>query len=208
VSKLTRMRPRRGALPLAVALSLALAAPAHAAFDWQTGVVDYEFQPSDQKIAVGDSVTWNFTVAGHTSASVAGQAESWESIDEGTNAAGDTFTHVFNRPGRYQYVCTVHRTFMKGVVEVGTDTVVNSIADFRTKRFGRRARIGFRLREPATVKYRLRGPSRRTVKLGRLAKGRHSFTVRRLKRGTYRGVLTVVDDFDKKITPKNFFVIR
>ena len=32
--------------------------------------------------------------------------------------------------------------------------------------------------------------------------------MRRLKRGTYRGVLTVVDDFDKKITPRNFFVIR
>jgi hypothetical protein len=36
----------------------------------------------------------------------------------------------------------------------------------------------------------------------------HSFTLRRLKRGTHRGVLTVVDDFDKKITPRNFFVIR
>jgi hypothetical protein len=69
-------------------------------------------------------------------------------------------------------------------------------------------KLSFLLNEPATVTYRLKGPSRRTVKLGRLAKGRHSFTLRRLKRGTYRGVLTVVDDFDKKITPRNFFVIR
>ena len=49
---------------------------------------------------------------------------------------------------------------------------------------------------------------RRQQGAGRLAAGRRSFTLRRLKRGTYRGVLTVVDDFDKKITPRNFFVIR
>ena len=209
MSKLTRVRTHRLALPIAVALSLALAAPAHAAFDWQVEVAgDYTFKPAELNIAVGDTVTWNFTAEGHTSASVAGQPDSWNSKEDGTNAAGDVFPHVFSTPGRYQYVCTVHRTFMKGVVEVGTDTVVDSIDAFRTKRFGSRARIGFRLNEPATVKYRLKGPSRRSLKLGRLAKGRHAFSVRHLKRGSYRGVLTVVDDFDKKIAPRNHFVIR
>jgi hypothetical protein len=97
---------------------------------------------------------------------------------------------------------------MKGVVQVGTDTVADSIDAFTTKRFGHRVRVGFTLNEPAKVTYRLRGPSRRTVKLGRLAKGRHGFTVRRLKSGSYRGALTVVDDFDKKTTQKKSFVIR
>jgi hypothetical protein len=97
---------------------------------------------------------------------------------------------------------------MKGVVEVGTDAVVDSVDRFRSKRIGNRVKISFLLNEPATVRYSLRGPSRRTVKRGRLAEGTHSFTLRRLKRGTYRGVLTVVDDFDKKTTPRNFFVIR
>ena len=46
------------------------------------------------------------------------------------------------------------------------------------------------------------------MKKGRLDAGPHSFTLKRLKKGTYRGMLTVVDDFDKKITPNNFFVIR
>jgi hypothetical protein len=46
------------------------------------------------------------------------------------------------------------------------------------------------------------------VSRGRLGAGTHSFTVRRLRRGTYRGVLSVVDDFDKKVTPRTFFVIR
>ena len=73
---------------------------------------------------------------------------------------------------------------------------------------GQPFRLSFRLNEPATVSYSLRGPSRRTVKRGRLAAGTHGFTLRRLRRGAYRGVLTVVDDFDKKTTPRNSFVIR
>ena len=201
------MRPRRLALPLAVLFALLPAAPA-AAFDWNTNVIDFEFQPAERKIAVGDSVTWDFQIAGHTSTSVRGQPDSWNSIGTGTNEVGTSYTHVFNTPGRYQYICTPHRDFMKGVIEVGTDTVVDSVSRFRSKRTGKRVKISFVLNEPATVRYSLKGPSRRTVKRGRLAAGAHSFTVRRLRRGTYRGVLTAVDDFDKKITPRNLFVIR
>jgi plastocyanin len=202
------MRLNRLLMPLALLIPLALASPA-AAFDWQVSVVDYDFQPAERQIAVGDSVTWNFTVAGHTSTSKGGQPASWESSPNGgTSAAGDTLTKTFNTPGRYQYVCIPHQSFMKGVVQVGTDTVVDSLDNFKSKRTGSRVKLSFLLNEPATITYKLKGPSRRTVKRGRLAAGRHSFTVRRLKRGTYRGVLTVVDDFDKKITPRNFFVIR
>ena len=79
---------------------------------------------------------------------------------------------------------------------------------FKTKRT-RQAREGQLPAERAGHgTYSLKGPSRRTVKLGRIAAGTHGFTLRRLKRGNYRGVLTVVDDFDKKITPRNSFVVR
>ena len=201
------MRPQRSLIPLALLTPLVLASPA-AAFDWKTEVVDFEFKPAERRISVGDSVTWNFTAGGHTTTSLRGQPDSWNSMPEGTNTAGSSYTKVFNTPGRYQYVCTPHQTFMKGVVEVGTDTVVDTLDDFRSTRRGNRVKLSFMLNEPATVTYRLKGPSPRTVKRGRLDDGTHSFTLRRLKRGTYRGVLTVVDDFDKKITPRNFFVIR
>jgi len=194
-------------VPLAFVLALVPAAPA-AAFDWSTNVIDFEFQPSERKIAQGDSVTWNFSAEGHTSASAGGQPDSWKSIEDGVNPAGSSYSHVFNTRGRFQYVCLQHRDFMKGVVEVGTDTVADSIDNFRTRRTANRVRISFKLNEPATVRYSLRGPSRRTVKRGRLEAGTHNFTLRRLKRGSYRGVLTVVDDFDKKVTPRNSFVIR
>jgi plastocyanin len=205
---LSRVRAHRLAFPLAILLCLVLAAPAAAAFDWKTQVVDFEFQPAERKISVGDTVTWNFGVAGHTSASLGGQPDSWKSVATGTNPAGSGFTHQFDTPGKYQYVCLQHRDFMKGSIEVGTDTVIDSLDNFKAKRTGHRVKVSFLLNEAATTTYRLTGPSRRTVKKGRLAAGTHSFTLRRLKKGTYRGKLTVVDDFDKKITPRNFFVIR
>jgi plastocyanin len=197
----------RLALPLAVVLALVLA-PSASALDWRTDVIDFEFQPKQQDIAPGDTVTWTFSNQGHTVASVRGQADSWRSTDDAPNPVGTSYTHVFKTPGKFQYICLQHKDFMKGVVVVGSDTVADTIDDFRTRRTGNRAKIGFLLNEPAIVKYTLKGPSRRTVKRRRLDKGRHSFTLRRLKPGSYRGVLTVVDDFDKKVTPRNSFRIR
>ncbi|HEX5895373.1 MAG TPA: plastocyanin/azurin family copper-binding protein [Thermoleophilaceae bacterium] len=202
------MRPQHLLIPLALLTPLVFASPA-AALDWRVDATSaFTFEPPEPHIAVGDSVTWHFDVDGHTSTSKKGQPESWNSVSEGTNAAGSTFSHTFKTPGRYQYVCIPHQTFMKGVIQVGTDTVSDTLDNFRTRRRENRVTLSFRLNEPATVTYRLRGPSRRTVRRGRLAAGARSFTVRRLKRGSYRGVLTVVDDFDKKITPRNSFVIR
>jgi plastocyanin len=199
------MRARQLLLPLALLTLLASASPA-AAFDWKVEVVDYEFRPAERRIALGDSVTWNFSAAGHTTTSVRGQPDRW---DSGLAAAGTPYTHTFNTPGRFQYICVPHQTFpMRGVIEVGTDLVVDSIDNLKSRRTGNRVRLSFLLNEAATVTYRLRGPSPRTVRRGRLGAGTHSITVRRLRRGTYRGVLTVVDDFDKKITPRTFFVIR
>jgi plastocyanin len=203
------MRSSRLLLPLALLVFFASASPA-LAFDWRVDVMsDFSFQPSERHIAVGDTVTWYFNADGHTTTSVKGQPESWNSAPNGsTNSAGAVYPKVFNTPGRYQYICIPHQTFMKGVIQVGTDTVVDSIDNFKSKRSGNRVTLSFLLKEPATVSYKLTGKSRRTVKRGRLAAGKHSFALRRLKRGAYRGVLTVVDDFDKKVTPRNSFVIR
>jgi plastocyanin len=198
------MTARRLACPLGLLLCLVFAAPA-AAID----VTNYSFTPAEQKINIGDTVTWNFVDGGHTSASLRGQPDSWRSTANPaiTNPAGTSYSRQFNTAGRYQYICLQH-SFMEGTIEVGTDAVVDSLDKFKTKRTGRRVKISFLLNEAATVSYKLTGPSRRTVKKGRLEAGPHSFTLRRLKKGTYRGKLTVVDDFDKKITPRNFFVIR
>jgi len=196
-------------IPLALVAFLALASPAAAA-EWRVDVAeDFSFQPTERKIAVGDSVTWYFNAGGHTTTSLKGQPDSWNSAPNGgTNSAGAVFPKVFNTPGRYQYVCIPHQSFMRGVIQVGTDAVADTLDNFKTRRTANRVKLSFLLNEPATVTYKLTGKSRRSVKKGRLSAGRHSFTLRRLKRGSYRGVLAVVDDFDKKVTARNSFVIR
>ena len=192
-------------IPLAALLALAVASPA-SALDWNVVVTDFAFTPREQAIDVGDTVIWRFADSGHTTTARGGQAERWNS---GPNPSpqGGTFPHTFDRPGRFQYFCTPH-PFMKGVIEVGEDQVGDTVDRFRSKRSGANVRISFELNEPATATYRLRGPERKTVRRGRLAAGRHSFRVRNLDEGRYRGTLTLKDDFDNTVKPKNSFVIR
>ena len=129
----------------------------------------------------------------------------------GTNAAGSTFTHVFTKPGVYQYICIPHRDFMTGVIEVrggGTPQPAPVVASLRTKRMKRGVRLRFRLNEAAGVSYRLRGPSRRTIRRASLGPGEHTLRVRHLRRGVYRGVLTATDASGRKTRRANAFRIR
>lgn len=200
------MRPHRLLLPLTAILALVLSSPA-VAFDWPVEVVDYEFRPAERKIAVGDTVIWSFTNGGHTTTAARGQADKWNS-GPATSEAGTTYQKTFNTPGRFQYICIPHASFMKGTIEVGEDAETDTVDNFKGTRRGDNVKISFTLNEAAKVTYKLKGPSRRTVERGRLDAGRHSFRVRNLRKGEYRGTLTLMDDFDKKATPKNFFVIR
>jgi len=201
------MRPRRLLpIPLAVLLALAAAAPA-TAIDWDVEVSDFSFTPRERAIGVGDTVVWRFATSGHTTTSNGGQAERWSS-GTATEPSGGTFRHTFNRPGRFQYYCIPHRDFMKGVIRVGQDEVSDTVDAFRSKRRGSSVRISFELNEPATATYKLSGPERKTVRRGRLAAGKHSFRVRSLDDGSYRGTLTLVDDFDNEVKPKSTFKIR
>lgn len=188
------MRMKRPFTALAVALALPFVlSPGASARDWSVDAVDWQFIAPTTTVRAGDSVTWRFQVGGHTSTSLPNQAESWNSSSSGTNAAGSTYTHVFTKPGRYQYVCIPHRDFMSGVIEVKPSADAPLVSSFRTKRTGRAVRVSFSLSREAKVTYRLKGPSRRIVRRGSLASGPHSVRVRRLRSGSYRGVLTATD---------------
>ena len=194
---------------IGVAASL-VAAPTASARDWTVDAIDWSFVGQRTTVDVGDSVTWRFTVAGHTSTSRDGQAESWNSAPSGSNAAGTTFTHVFTQPGRYEYICLPHRDFMTGVIEVrgATGESPPVLASLHTRRMRRGVRLRFRLNAVANVTYRLRGPSRRTIRRAGLGAGLHTIRVRRLRRGTYRGVLTAIDAAGKKTRRANSFRVR
>jgi plastocyanin len=203
------MRSQGLLIAIAAVVPFALA-PAASARDWSVEAADWQFLPAETTVAVGDSVTWRFTAAGHTSTSLAGQAESWNSAQSGTNPAGTTYTHVFTKPGRYQYICIPHQDFMRGVVEVrdaGGADAGPVLSSLRTKRMRRGVRLSFRLSARATVTYRLKGPSRRIIRRRELGAGEHRLRIRRLKRGFYRGVLTAAAE-SGTTRRKNSFRVR
>jgi plastocyanin len=201
------MRFRLLLAPLALALSLVAASPAAAAERFVDVTADFAFLPKSLQVDPGDTVTWTFSAAGHTTTANRGQAESWNSGPE-TNPAGTRFSHTFDTPGRYGYICIPHGTFMTGVVQVGQDGFRKSQRSFKQTRRGNSITMRFRLVEPAKVTVRLRGPSRRTATRRRLEPGRHSIKFARLREGRYRGTVTFQDDFKKKSVMRTSAVIR
>lgn len=199
------MRSKRLILaPLTAAAALAVAGPSLAA-DFGIGVEDFKFTPKEQKVAVGDTVTWTFNNGGHSATSLPGQPDSWDSK---VRNSGTTFKKTFTKPGRYQYVCIPHESFMKGTLVVGTDAVANTVDNFKTKVSGKTVTVSFKLNEAAVATYKVTGASKRTANGKRLAAGRHTITVKRLKKGSYKGTLTLSDDFDNKTTKKKSFKVR
>jgi plastocyanin len=188
------MRPRRLLIPLAVLSPLVLAAPAMAA-DTAVSVVDFAFNARSVQIDPGDTVTWNFAVAGHTTTSNAGQAERW---DSGPRTGGATFAHTFTKPGRFTYICLPHQTFMKGTVTVGTDEHRKSQSKFSQSRRGSTVTYKFTLVEAAKVSIKLSGAAKRSATRKRLGAGRYSIPFRNMKPGKYTGKATFTDDFGKK----------
>lgn len=189
--------------PVTVLIALGLAGPAGAA-DWNVGVSNFKFTPRENKIAVGDRVIWTFAGGGHTATANRGQPDKW---DSGLKDTDEVYEHTFTTPGRYQYVCTPHDSFMKGVIEVGEDAEADTVDGFKAKRTGKRATITFTLNEAASMTFKLTGKSARTITRRRLEAGKQRFTVARLKRGSYRGKLTLSDDFDNKTVLRKSFKV-
>jgi plastocyanin len=190
------MRLGRLLIPLAVLSPLALAAPALAA-DASVNVVDFSFQPREVQVGVGEKVTWNFAVSGHTTTSNPGQAERWNS-GPATNPGGTSFEHTFTTPGRFSYICLPHQSFMGGTVVVGTDEHRRSQSRFSQSRRGSTVTYRFTLVEAAKVSIKLSGEARRSASRNRLEPGRHSIRFRNMRSGRYNGTAAFTDDFRKR----------
>jgi plastocyanin len=76
-------------------------------------VSDYQFDPADTTVQVGDEVTWVWD--GQAQHNVVG--EGFQSADQSSGS----FEHTFEQPGTYEYACTIHPG-MDGsvVVEAGS----------------------------------------------------------------------------------------
>ena len=84
---------------LTVLALLGMVSPA-VALESSIGAADFEFTAESQQVAVGDKVVWTFTDGGHSTTSVPGQAEWWDSA---VRNLGETFQKTFTKPGRYRY---------------------------------------------------------------------------------------------------------
>ena len=85
------------------------AVPAGAA---EVGIVNFKFTPATVTIKVGGTVDWtNHDDIGHT-VSFAGQG-----INSKILQHNDRFSHTFDTPGTYTYICSIH-PFMHGTVVV------------------------------------------------------------------------------------------
>lgn len=72
-------------------------------------VRDNDFDPQAAEVAVGETVTW--TWEGDNDHNVVGD-------DFASDVQADgTFTHTFDRPGTYEYACTLHGG-MTGTISV------------------------------------------------------------------------------------------
>jgi len=76
-------------------------------------VKDNRFDPVTVEVPAGASVTWSFQDGG-TPHDVTG--EGWKSGDAQSKG---TFRHTFDRPGTYDYRCTLHRGMDGRVVVTG-----------------------------------------------------------------------------------------
>jgi plastocyanin len=190
--------------PLTALAALGLASPSLAA-DFGIGVEPtFEFAPKTQTVAVGDTVTWTFNDGGHSTTSLSGQPDKW---DSDVRDKGAVFQHTFTKPGKYQYICVPHRDFMKGTITVGTDDVSHTVDAIKAKVKGKQVTVSFKLNEAAVGTLKLTGAAKRTVKTKRLTAGKHTIVVKRLKKGSYKGTLTLSDDFDNKTTQKKSFKV-
>ena len=75
-------------------------------------VSDNYFNPTSKTVAVGTTVTWNWTTSTTHNVTFA------DGVASGDKSSG-TFTRTFNSPGTFTYVCTIHRAAgMTGTITV------------------------------------------------------------------------------------------
>src|SRR5262249_17759020 len=68
-------------------------------------LINFAFNPSAVTINVGDTVHWVWDTDHHSTTSVAGSADQW---DSGVHNSGYTFDHTFTKVGTFAYYCTMH----------------------------------------------------------------------------------------------------
>ncbi len=90
----------------------------------QVSIVDNEYRPGEVTVRTGGTVVWTHQgTAAHSVTAKDGSFDSSPQCNRSTGLSqcmqpGQTFPHVFNTPGRFEYSCRIHGPLMAGVVVV------------------------------------------------------------------------------------------
>jgi plastocyanin len=74
--------------------------------------------PAQDTVAVGQAVTWTWTLTGAIPHSVRSQGTPSFTSSTELTGSGMTFSHTFDTPGTYHYDCAVHGSAMSGTLVV------------------------------------------------------------------------------------------
>ena len=74
--------------------------------------------PAQDTVAVGQTVTWTWTLTGAIPHSVKSEGMPGFASSAELTGSGMTYTHTFDTPGTYHYDCSVHGPAMSGTIVV------------------------------------------------------------------------------------------
>jgi plastocyanin len=69
-------------------------------------IVDIDYEPKDETVAMGTTVKWTNT--GNLPHTVTKDDGPGPDFDSGTLQPGDTYEETFTTPGKIAYLCTIH----------------------------------------------------------------------------------------------------
>jgi plastocyanin len=84
----------------------------------QVSMQNIQFNPADVTIKAGEKVTWTNEESVPHDVDGDGPGGKFSSGPVGGMQQGDTFSHTFDKPGTYKYVCRVHAPGMAGTITV------------------------------------------------------------------------------------------
>lgn len=110
------MKPCAIIATLFLAGSIAIAQPTPAwalprSTDIRIAIVDFAFEPAEQTITSGDTITWRND--GQEPHNVIDADGAWESP---TLVSGQSYTFTFATPGAYTYYCSIHSGMLGTIV--------------------------------------------------------------------------------------------
>ena len=84
-------------------------------------IVDFAFEPDEITIELGDRITWtNYDEVEHTVTS-----DSGSELDSALLGKGESYSHIFNKVGIFNYHCTPHPDIKGKIIVEETQIIPN-----------------------------------------------------------------------------------